>query len=88
MNEGEVISNHPIAVPAEAGLADTVRLMLDQHVSGLPVIGGKVGLVGILTEGDLLRRCDRYGRAALGLAQPADDPRPPLSWWGSAAAKP
>ena len=56
MNAGEVMSHNPITVSAEAGLAEAVRLMLDHHVSGLPVIDGKGGLVGILSEGDLLRR--------------------------------
>ena len=58
MNTGEVMSRNPIAVPAEAGLAEALRLMFDHHVSGLPVVDGKAGLVGILTEGDLLRRSE------------------------------
>jgi CBS-domain-containing membrane protein len=58
MNAGEVMSHNPIAVPAEAGLAEALRLMFDHHVSGLPVVDGKAGLVGILTEGDLLRRSE------------------------------
>jgi CBS domain-containing protein len=32
------------------------RLMLQHHISGLPVIDGKGQLVGILSEGDFLRR--------------------------------
>ena len=58
MNAGEVMSHNPIAVPAEAGLAEALRLMFDHHVSGLPVADGKTRLVGILTEGDLLRRSE------------------------------
>ena len=58
MNAGEVMSHKPIAVPAEAGLAEALRLMFDHHVSGLPVADGKTRLVGILTEGDLLRRSE------------------------------
>jgi len=56
MNASEVMTRNPISVPEKAGLAEAVRLMLDHHVSGLPVVGGKAELVGILTEGDLLRR--------------------------------
>lgn len=56
MNVGDVMSRNPITVPAEAGLAEAVRLMFDHRVSGLPVVDAKAGLVGILTEGDLLRR--------------------------------
>ena len=58
MNAGEVMSRNPIAVPAEAGLAEALQLMFDHHISGLPVVDGKAGLVGILTEGDLLRRSE------------------------------
>src|SRR5215469_1392837 len=58
MNAGEVMSRNPIAVPAEAGLAEALRLMFDHRVSGLPVVDGRAGLVGILTEGDLLRRSE------------------------------
>ncbi|MBV8336422.1 MAG: CBS domain-containing protein [Alphaproteobacteria bacterium] len=58
MNAGEVMSSNPISVPAEAGLAEALRLMFDHRVSGLPVVDGKAGLVGILTEGDLLRRSE------------------------------
>ena len=58
MNAGEVMSRNPIAVPAEAGLAEALQLMFDHRVSGLPVVDGKAGLVGILTEGDLLRRSE------------------------------
>jgi CBS domain-containing protein len=58
MDASEVMSHNPIAVPAEAGLAEALRLMFDHHVSGLPVLDGNAGLVGILTEGDLLRRSE------------------------------
>ena len=58
MNAGEVMSRNPIAVPAQAGLAEALQLMFDHHVSGLPVVDGKAGLVGILTEGDLLCRSE------------------------------
>ena len=58
MNAGEVMSRNPISVPAEAGLAEALRLVFDHRVSGLPVVDGKAGLVGILTEGDLLRRSE------------------------------
>jgi CBS domain-containing protein len=58
MNVGEVMSRNPIAVPADAELADALRLMLDHGISGLPVVDDKAGLAGILTEGDLLRRAE------------------------------
>jgi CBS domain-containing protein len=44
-------------VAPETTLADAARIMVSQHVSGLPVVeDGK--LVGMVTEGDLLRRAE------------------------------
>jgi CBS domain-containing protein len=69
MDAGEVMSRNPIAVPAEAGLEEALELMFDHHISGLPVVDGKAGLVGILTEGDLLRRSE-LGTAGQGAQRP------------------
>ena len=43
------------AAPGDS-ITDVARLMLDNHVSGLPVVDLKGALVGIVTERDLLRR--------------------------------
>jgi CBS domain-containing protein len=52
-----------ISVTPDNGVLHAARLMLDSHVSGLPVIDGDGNLNGILTEGDLLRRAE-LGTAA------------------------
>jgi len=39
-----------------ASVTDTIRLMLEKHVSGLPFIDDQGMLVGIVTEKDFLRR--------------------------------
>jgi CBS domain-containing protein len=39
-------------------IAEAIRLMLDNHVSGLPVLEDNGKLAGILTEGDLLHRSE------------------------------
>jgi len=45
------------AVAPETTLADAARMMISRRVSGLPVVNdGK--LVGVITEGDLLRRTE------------------------------
>ncbi len=57
MNAAEVMTCNVVSVGRETPVAEAIRLMLDHHVSGLPVVDqGK--LVGILTEGDLLRRSE------------------------------
>jgi CBS domain-containing protein len=57
MNASDVMSRNIISVGRSTTVAAAIRLMLDNHISGLPVIdAGR--LVGILTEGDLLRRSE------------------------------
>jgi CBS domain-containing protein len=56
MNVSEVMTRRVISILPEASISDAVKLMLKNHISGLPVIDDKGKLVGILTEGDLLRR--------------------------------
>ncbi|MDQ0393310.1 CBS domain-containing protein [Labrys monachus] len=45
-----------IGISPEATIADAVDLMVRSNVSGLPVVDASGALVGILSEGDLLRR--------------------------------
>ncbi len=56
MNASDVMSRNILSVGPNTPVAEAIRLMLDNHVSGLPVIDETGQLVGILTEGDLLRR--------------------------------
>ncbi|HEU0154510.1 MAG TPA: CBS domain-containing protein [Stellaceae bacterium] len=58
MNASEVMSRAPITVGRDASVREAIRLMLDNRVSGLPVVGEAGELLGILTEGDLLRRSE------------------------------
>jgi CBS domain-containing protein len=56
VNAADVMTRSILSVTPDAPLVEAIRLMLDNHVSGLPVIDETGQLVGILTEGDLLRR--------------------------------
>lgn len=58
MIAGQVMTREPITVTPDATIAEAARLMLDHHISGLPVIGADHTVVGIVTEGDLLRRAE------------------------------
>lgn len=55
---GDVMTGEVATVLADSPLLAAIRLMLDRHVSGLPVLDGTGMLVGIVTEGDLLRRVE------------------------------
>src|SRR5262249_1731659 len=47
-----------ITVEPDATILQAVRIMLQRRVSGLPVVDKDGGLVGIVTEGDFLRRAE------------------------------
>jgi CBS domain-containing protein len=53
---GDVMTRNVITVPASAPAMQAVRLMLEHRISGLPVVDANGALVGIVTEGDFLRR--------------------------------
>jgi CBS domain-containing protein len=58
MNASDVMTRDVVTVRRSASIAEAIRLMLDNRVSGLPVLGNEDQVVGILTEGDLLRRSE------------------------------
>jgi CBS-domain-containing membrane protein len=52
----DVMTRNVISVPPDGTVADAVQMMLDRGISGLLVVDASGVLVGIVTEGDLLRR--------------------------------
>lgn len=58
MKVSDVMTRAPVTTSPDASLEDAVNLMVRMRVSGLPVVDAKGAVVGILTEGDLLRRVE------------------------------
>jgi CBS domain-containing protein len=58
MNVADIMTQPVITAAAETKIAEAARLMLQHRISGLPVVDGGGRVVGILTEGDLLRRSE------------------------------
>jgi CBS domain-containing protein len=58
MKVGAIMSESPVTVRATDTIARAIALMLDRGISGLPVVDAAGALVGIVTEGDLLRRVE------------------------------
>jgi CBS domain-containing protein len=58
MQVQDVMTKHVISVEPTDTIARAIRLMLQERVSGLPVIDAAGTLVGIVTEGDFLRRAE------------------------------
>lgn len=51
-----IMTSPPITVQTSASIAEAARLMLDHRISGLPVVDANGALVGIVSEGNFLRR--------------------------------
>ncbi len=58
MNAADVMTRDVITVAPTTPIKEAICLMLDHHISGLPVIDENGCLAGIVTEGDLLRRVE------------------------------
>jgi CBS domain-containing protein len=57
MKTSEIMTSPVISVTPATPIAEAARLMLQHRISGLPVVDGKE-VVGMITEGDLLRRAE------------------------------
>lgn len=56
MKAEDVMTRDVISIDPGATVLQAARLMLQHHISGLPVIDNNGNLVGVLSEGDFLRR--------------------------------
>jgi CBS-domain-containing membrane protein len=56
MKATDVMVSNVITVDVNATVGDTAAILLNNHISGAPVVDEKGGLVGIVSEGDLMRR--------------------------------
>jgi CBS domain-containing protein len=56
MNAHDVMTRNVISIDPDSTVLQAARLMLQHRVSGLPVIDKGGNLVGVLSEGDFLRR--------------------------------
>jgi hypothetical protein len=54
----DVMSRDVVTVSPEETVLHAVRIMLQRKFSGLPVVDAAGALVGIVSEGDLLRRAE------------------------------
>jgi CBS domain-containing protein len=58
MKASDVMSRNVVSARPDMPVAAAIGLMLDKGISGLPVVESDGSVVGILTEGDLLRRSE------------------------------
>ena len=58
MKAQDIMSRRVITVRRDSDLQQAIATMLDHGISGVPVTNENGALVGMLTEGDLLRRSE------------------------------
>lgn len=58
MQAGDVMSTPVISVTDDASVADVARLLLRHGISAVPVLDANGALLGIVSEGDLVRRVE------------------------------
>lgn len=58
MNASDLMSTTLVTLSPGSSVRHAARLMLDQNVSGLPVVDDAGKVVGMVTEGDLIRRAE------------------------------
>ena len=58
MKAKDIMTSPVVTVEPDVGVLQAVRIMLQRRVSGLPVVDKEGRLVGIVTEGDFLRRAE------------------------------
>jgi CBS domain-containing protein len=58
MKASDIMTRRIISVAPETTVLEAIGAMLQNHISGLPVIDAAGNLVGVVTEGDFLRRAE------------------------------
>jgi CBS domain-containing protein len=58
VHAADVMTSGVISVGPDSSMLEAVRLMLQHRISGLPVVDKNGDLLGVITEGDLLRRTE------------------------------
>jgi CBS domain-containing protein len=56
MRAHQIMTRYVISVTPRTSIEEAAKIMLQNHISGLPVIDDGGSLVGIVSEGDFLRR--------------------------------
>lgn len=77
MKAEDIMIKDVVTVGPEALIRDVATLMLERRISGVPVVDAAGRLLGVLSEGDLIRRpeieTDKIRRGWLGLFVSSDE---------------
>ena len=81
MRAHQIMTRSVITVTPETSVVEAANIMLQRHISGLPVVNSAGHLVGIISEGDFIRRSEigtqhqrgRFMKFILGAGREATD---------------
>jgi CBS domain-containing protein len=54
----DVMSREPFVLQVDAPVADVVKVFVDQKIGAVPIVGGELRLVGIISYVDVLKNTD------------------------------
>jgi CBS domain-containing protein len=58
MRAHQIMTRQVVTIAADASIVDAANVMLEKHISGLPVVDDAGKLVGIVSQGDFIRRAE------------------------------
>jgi CBS domain-containing protein len=58
MDASSIMTRAVVTVRPETAVSDIAKIMIENHISAVPVLDRASALVGIISEGDLLRRAE------------------------------
>lgn len=73
MKVRDVMTTKLVTISPDHSVRHAAKIMLDNHVSGIPVVDDAGDLVGVISEGDLLRRSELGLRAIASADRSADE---------------
>lgn len=56
MNAADIMTSPVVTVTSDTDVATVAQLLLDHNISAVPVVDGEEGIVGVVSENDLLGR--------------------------------
>tara|TARA_R110002073_G_scaffold239496_1_gene401158 strand:- start:5 stop:697 length:693 start_codon:yes stop_codon:yes gene_type:complete len=68
MQAQDIMTRTVVSAPAEATVEDVTALMIENHISAVPIVDENGGILGLVSEGDLMRRVEGSQKGA-------------KSWW-------
>jgi len=58
MQAQDIMTQNVISAPAEATVQEVTDLMIENHISAVPIVDSEGAVLGLISEGDLMRRVE------------------------------